>query len=191
MIETSRFELPWNADYGSRIFPVGDMRPCRLHCAITVVGRPFEHASGMIFLSRFITHLRVIDRQLLIEHYDVLMLTQRHTVGVQVPAYTVFHPHEVVFPQVGLRADQFCGEHPLCEQDDGAVRLRDSPVLLPQGGERNPSVPFGCLVFAVQHPIGQVGNYRIDAAVCHQAHSLQAVHVIYSVRLDHSLCCRF
>ena len=71
-----------------------------------------------------------------------------------------------------------------------SVRLGDSQVLLPQGLQRNPVVPPGCAVLPVQHPVGQVGDHRIDAAVGNAFHTLQTVHVVYLVLLygRHGYC---
>ena len=102
MVEHSRPKFFGHIDDRCRIFPIRDTRGRRFHCAITAVRHSFEHSTGMVLLTGFVTHLRMIYRLFLIEYQNILVLSQGHTVGIEMPRHPIFLPHEVVPPHFGL-----------------------------------------------------------------------------------------
>ena len=58
-----------------------------------------------------------------VEHQNVLMLAQRHPVGIEMARNTVLLPHEVIAPDSRLGKHEMRGEDSLGEQDDRTVRL--------------------------------------------------------------------
>ena len=111
------------------------------------------------------THLRIIDRLTVIEYNDVLMFPQRHTPCVEMTAYPVLLPHEIVSPFIGLRHYQSRREHSLGEKDNRTSAFRYAVVLFPQQVKRNHPVPSDILVAFVQDAIRKVCNNRVNAVV--------------------------
>lgn len=120
-------------------------RSCRLHLAyllVVVVGSPALElavaAVGFLVLAVSLRmtwcadgHLRVIDRQRLVEHGDILMASKRHAVGIKEACRAALVPDEIVPPELRLRHHQLCREHSLAEQQDGPIVLDDALVLFP------------------------------------------------------------
>lgn len=106
------------------IFVIRDADVGHPHIAIAAVGECLAGTPTVVAL-RFITrdHLRMVHGQMLVKHKDVLMLSQRHTVGVQVSAGSVLVPDKVIPPHPWLGHEQFGRKHTLSEKYDGTVRF--------------------------------------------------------------------
>ena len=76
-----------------------------------------------------------------VEHQNVLMLAQRHPVGIEMARNTVLLPYEVITPDSRLGKHEMRGEYSLGEQDYRTVRLDNPTVLLPQRTEGYLPVP--------------------------------------------------
>ena len=126
-----------------RIFVVRHAYRYQLHLPVAPVRETaFRHAASMVSpFGRARCHLRMIHGLLHVEHQNVLMLAQRHPVGIEMARNTVLLPYEVITPDSRLGKHEMRGEYSLGEQDYRTVRLDNPTVLLPQRTEGYLPVP--------------------------------------------------
>lgn len=84
---------------------------------------------GMVFLTD--CHLWMIWWRGFVEHHDILMLPERHFLGVKETAFEYLIPNDIVAVELGIRKHHGCGKLILAEQKDCAIRFDDPFVLLP------------------------------------------------------------
>lgn len=129
-------------------------------------------------------HLRIVRRQFVVEHADVFVVPERHTVGIQEARRPYLVPNEIIPPHLPIALHEVSREHSLGEQHDSRIGLAHTAVLFPQRCEGNDRIPRTSLALTVQHAIRQVANHGIHRPVGNEFHSFEAVHVIDMVEFD-------
>jgi len=185
-MEHSGLMLFLNMDDALRKFLVGSgrghlayllivvIRSAGLELSVTVVSPGvLQLPLRMVWLSD--AHLRVIDRQLLIEHTNILMAAHGHTVGIQKAGAASFIPYQIVSPELPIALHEVAGKHSLGKEYNCTIGLNNALILRPKWLEWNYSVPLRIRVVFVKHLVWQIADDGINAFVCYPCHQVQAV----------------
>ena len=120
-------------------------------------------------------HLRVIRGELLVEHANILMLSQRHTVGIEESAFQLLVPYQIVPPQLCVAHHKLCREHSGGEKQDCPVVLDYPLILLPKRLKRDDVVPLRRLVRLIQNTVWQITENHIHGLVTDALHDIQTI----------------
>ncbi len=96
-----------------------------------------------------VLHLRVVGRKRLVEYANILVVAQRHTIGIEKSSSAFLVPHKIVFPKHWVAHHKLSGEHSLCKENNSTIILDNSLVLFPKRLKRDYVVPLRVLVVLV------------------------------------------